>query len=83
MRPQKVSVDVWKMVFWTLSYLALAFVAWVFLKLVNACFWLPKHLKNQERTEAEQLLQNQEAQSDGATTEIGEEAEGGDDKKTV
>lgn len=48
MRSQKVSVDIWKMMFSSCSYLALAFGAWVMLKLIYACFWLPKYLQNQE-----------------------------------
>lgn len=48
MRFQKVSVDVWKVIFYSGSCLVLAFVAWVFLKLVYACFWLPGHLQREE-----------------------------------
>lgn len=48
MRKQKVVVDVWKMVFSSCSYLALAFVAYILLKLVYACFWLPNYLRKQE-----------------------------------
>lgn len=51
MRKQKVSVDIWKMVFSSCSYLALAFVAWLFLKLICACFWLPKYLQTQQVVE--------------------------------
>lgn len=47
MRPQKVSVDIWTMLYSSCSYLALAFVAWIFLRLVQACFWFPSHLKRQ------------------------------------
>lgn len=49
MRPQKVSVDVWKMVISSCSYLGLAFMAWVFLKLVYACFRFPGYLKENQR----------------------------------
>lgn len=49
MRPQKVSVDVWKMVISSCSYLGLAFLAWVFLKLVYACFRFPGYLKENQR----------------------------------
>lgn len=46
MRTQKVSVDIWKMVYASCSYLFLAFAVYVFLKLVTGCFWLPAYLKN-------------------------------------
>lgn len=49
MRPQKVSVDVWKMVVSSCYYLGLAFLVWVFLKLVNACIYLPRYLCAQEK----------------------------------
>lgn len=39
-----VSVDVWKMAVTCMSYVALAFTAWIFLRLLNACFWLPTFL---------------------------------------
>lgn len=45
MRTQKVSVDIWKMFCGSCSYLFLAFAAYVFLKLVNGCIWLPSYLK--------------------------------------
>lgn len=48
MRHQYVGVDVWKMAVTSLSYLALAFTVWVFLRLVNACFWLPSYLTKQQ-----------------------------------
>lgn len=47
MRSQKVSVDVWKMIMSSCSYLAVAFTAWVFLKLIYACFWFPEYLQKQ------------------------------------
>lgn len=39
-----VSVDVWKMSVTCMSYVALAFTAWIFLRLLNACFLLPTFL---------------------------------------
>ncbi|KYB29185.1 hypothetical protein TcasGA2_TC000604 [Tribolium castaneum] len=54
MRTQKVSVDVWKMVFSSCSYLGLACAAWVLIKLVCACFWLPKYLQNEDLKEKEE-----------------------------
>lgn len=56
MRTQKVSVDVWKMIFSSCSYLGLACAAWVLIKLVYACFWLPKYLKTEEEKEKEKKL---------------------------
>ncbi|XP_074094451.1 uncharacterized protein LOC141524454 isoform X2 [Cotesia typhae] len=35
------------MVFSAATYLALAGAAWIFLRLFQACFWLPRHLKRQ------------------------------------
>lgn len=46
MRTQKISVDVWKMFYGSLSYLFLAFAFYVLLKLVTGCIWLPSYLKN-------------------------------------
>lgn len=54
MRSQKVSVDVWKMFTSSCSYLVLAVLAWIFLRLVNACFYLPRHLKEQEKRKAKE-----------------------------
>lgn len=57
MRPQKVSVDIFKMIFSSCSYLAVVFAAWIFVKLLYACFWLPAHLKKQStEEEAKSLL---------------------------
>ncbi|XP_051173947.1 uncharacterized protein LOC127289811 isoform X2 [Leptopilina boulardi] len=44
------------MVFTACTYLALAGVAWIFLRLLQACFWLPKHLKKQNNVQ--QMLQD-------------------------
>lgn len=33
------------------TYLALAFCAWVLLRLINACFWLPGYLTKQRDEE--------------------------------
>lgn len=59
MRTQKVSVDVWKMVFSSCSYLGLACAAWVLIKLVCACFWLPKYLQTEQQKEKGQEEQEQ------------------------
>lgn len=72
MRPQKVSVDVWKMVIQSLGYLGLAFMAWVLLKLVYACFRLPSYLRENEEfldisNEAETISNNTEDEKDAQT----------------
>lgn len=74
MRKQKVVVDVWKMVFSSCSYLALAFVAYILLKLVYACFWLPNYLRKQE--ESPLLEQAEDVDAGGAPSEE-------EDKKNV
>lgn len=53
MRHQHVGVDIWKMAITSMSYLALAFTAWVFLRLLNACFWLPSYLTKQQASVAQ------------------------------
>lgn len=47
MKHQQVTVDFLSMVFSAATYLALAGAAWIFLRLLQACFWLPRHLKRQ------------------------------------
>ncbi|OXU29641.1 hypothetical protein TSAR_000102 [Trichomalopsis sarcophagae] len=42
---QQVSVDLINMVYTAIAYLALAGAAWLFLRLIQACFWLPGHMK--------------------------------------
>ncbi|EFN82062.1 cilia- and flagella-associated protein 251 isoform X2 [Harpegnathos saltator] len=44
------------MVFTACSYLALAGAVWIFLRLIQACFWLPKHLKRQN--DVQKMLQD-------------------------
>ncbi|XP_043289820.1 uncharacterized protein [Venturia canescens] len=43
------------MVFTAFSYVALAGAAWIFLRLLQACFWLPRHLRKQN--DVQQMLQ--------------------------
>ncbi|XP_012535820.1 trichohyalin isoform X3 [Monomorium pharaonis] len=43
------------MIFTACSYLALAGAVWIFLRLIQACFWLPKHLKRQN--DVQRMLQ--------------------------
>lgn len=64
MRSQKVSVDVWKMIVSSCSYLAVAFMAWVFLKLAYACFWFPGYLQRQHD---KLLVKHKEDDVDGQT----------------
>lgn len=67
MKTQKVSVDIWKMFYGSCSYLCLAFAAYILLKLVNGCIWLPSYLKNSNnlleinnQAETEQNSENEE-----------------------
>ncbi|XP_011497626.1 PREDICTED: uncharacterized protein LOC105361998 [Ceratosolen solmsi marchali] len=53
---QQVSVDLFNMVYTAIAYLALAGAAWLFLRLIQACFWLPSHMKRQN--DVQQLLEN-------------------------
>ncbi|KAJ1528087.1 hypothetical protein ONE63_008003 [Megalurothrips usitatus] len=68
MKYQQVTVDVWKMTVTAVSYLALAFAAWVLLRLVSACITLPSYLRKQQaEEEAEErrlLLEMQEGGED-------------------
>jgi cyanate permease len=68
MRHQQVSVNLWQMLKTSCTYLALAFCAWLLLRLINACFWLPGYLTKQrkeemrkEAVEKEKLLEEKEA----------------------
>ncbi|GFG32932.1 hypothetical protein Cfor_12901 [Coptotermes formosanus] len=78
MRHQQVSVNVWQIVQTSGTYLALAFCAWVLLRLVNACFWLPGCLRKQredeikkEAEEKEKLLEEKETvQASGEEPEV-------------
>lgn len=61
MRSQKVSVDVWKMIISSCSYLLLAVLAWIFLRLVNACIHFPRYLKeNRKRKVIEEKREEEE-----------------------
>ncbi|XP_015602143.1 uncharacterized protein LOC107271067 isoform X2 [Cephus cinctus] len=44
------------MVMTACSYLALAGAAWIFLRLLQACFWLPRHLRKQN--DVQKMLQD-------------------------
>ncbi|XP_049797949.1 uncharacterized protein LOC126215311 [Schistocerca nitens] len=52
MRQQKVSVDVVRMVTSSAGYLLVAAAAWLLVKLVCACFWLPGELRREGATAA-------------------------------
>lgn len=69
MRSQKVSVDIWKMVSSSLSYLLLAVLAWILLRLVNACFCLPRYLKENERKRAKVEQQEKKTVMDQTSAE--------------
>lgn len=56
MKHQQITVDMTNMVFTACSYLALAGAVWIFLRLIQACFWLPKHLKRQN--DVQRMLQD-------------------------
>ncbi|XP_054011587.1 uncharacterized protein LOC128894103 isoform X1 [Hylaeus anthracinus] len=56
MKHQQISVDFVSMVFTACSYLALAGAVWIFLRLIQACFWLPRHLKRQN--DVQRMLQD-------------------------
>ncbi|XP_020279813.1 trichohyalin isoform X1 [Pseudomyrmex gracilis] len=56
MKHQQIAVDMTNMVFTACSYLALAGAVWIFLRLIQACFWLPKHLKRQN--DVQKMLQD-------------------------
>ncbi|XP_035721897.1 high mobility group nucleosome-binding domain-containing protein 5-like isoform X2 [Vespa mandarinia] len=52
---QQITLDLSNMVYTAFSYLALAGAVWIFLRLLQACFWLPRHLKKQN--DVQQMLQ--------------------------
>ncbi|CAG9864203.1 unnamed protein product [Phyllotreta striolata] len=89
MRTQKVGVDVWKMAFSSCEYVALAFFAYVLLKLVHACFWFPGYLgKPDEQSKVPRpLTDGADGEAEGKeTVENGENAEEMlmvEDKKTI
>ena len=67
MRHQQVSVSFWQMLKTSCTYLGLAFCAWLLLRLINACFWLPGYLTKQrdnemrkEALEKKKLLEGKE-----------------------
>lgn len=78
MRHQQVSVNVWQMMVTSCTYLALAFCAWVLLRLIYACFWLPGYLTKQrdeemkkEAEERQKLLEEkQEIERSGDEAEV-------------
>ncbi|XP_043256221.1 uncharacterized protein LOC122399540 isoform X1 [Colletes gigas] len=56
MKHQQISIDFVSMVFTACSYLALAGAVWIFLRLIQACFWLPRHLQRQN--DVQRMLQD-------------------------
>jgi cyanate permease len=92
MRHQQVSVNVWQMVQTSCTYLALAFCAWLLLRLINACFWLPGYLSQQredemkkEMEEKQKLLEEKKTvQVSGEELEVaGAQAVSEESKKTI
>lgn len=92
MRHQQVSVNVWQMVQTSCTYLALAFCAWLLLRLINACFWLPGYLSKQredemkkERDAKQKLLEEkQTVQVSGEELEVASaQAVSEESKKTI
>ncbi|KAK7871962.1 hypothetical protein R5R35_004759 [Gryllus longicercus] len=84
MRHQHVGVDVVKMIVSSCSYLALAFAAWVLLRLVQACFYLPGILRRRNEEEAQQLLRAQQLPSssgEASTSKDGDEVKDSDEAK--
>jgi hypothetical protein len=78
MRYQQVSVNVWQMALTSCTYLALAFCAWLLLRLIHACFWLPGYLTNQREEEMKK-----EAQEEKKLLEEAQNTQGSEDKPEV
>lgn len=87
MKYQKVVVDIWKMFYSSTSYLVLAFLAYILLKLVNACFWLPSYLQKQDgdddRMKASIKEEFEEELLNGDEKEADKEPSEPEDKKSV
>lgn len=87
MRSQKVTVDAWKMVTSSIAYLGVAFLAWVFVKLLYACFWLPSHFDDQDEDGEDMMDKEQDELLNEALEEeqqeIFDDEDQKEDKKTV
>ncbi|KAI4457354.1 hypothetical protein MML48_7g00007001 [Holotrichia oblita] len=86
MRSQKVGVDAWKMVTSSIAYLGIAFLAWVFVKLLYACFWLPAHFDNEDEEELidkEEMEEYEKLEEDNHQEIFNDEDQPQEDKKTV
>jgi hypothetical protein len=89
MRHQQVSVNVWQMMLTSCTCLALAFFAWVLLRLINACFWLPGYLTKQrdeelkKEAEGKQKLQEEVQNSENNTGMIERQTVPEENKKTI
>jgi cyanate permease len=92
MRHQQVSVNIWQMLLTSSTYLALAFCAWVLLRLINACFWLPGYLTKQrdeeikkEAEEKQKLMdEKQKIESSGDQSEVSDGLDVSEEsKKTI
>lgn len=62
MRHQELKINYVQMFFSSGIYLALAFTVWIFLRLVNACFWLPGFLRKREEKERRRRQREMEEQ---------------------
>ncbi|KAJ8683250.1 hypothetical protein QAD02_019042 [Eretmocerus hayati] len=73
---QQVSVDLVNMVYTAIAYLALAGAAWLFLRLVQACFWLPGHMRRQNDVQSmlQQKVENYERYIEECEAREAEEA---------
>ncbi|KAG8331505.1 Zinc finger CCHC domain-containing protein 8 [Homalodisca vitripennis] len=69
MKAYSVTLDIWKMLVTCLSYIALAFTAWVFLRLLSACFWLPNFLQKYQNTSFLQSCAEEMKEEDSKTKE--------------
>lgn len=84
MRSQKVGVDAWKMVTSSIAYLGIAFLAWVFVKLLYACFWLPSYFDDEDTDEMIDKDGGEMDGEDGEQQEIfNDDEDRQEDKKTV
>lgn len=67
MKSYSVTLDIWKMAVACFSYIALAITAWVFLRLLNACFWLPSFLCETQKQGLQQEQSKENSEEDSKT----------------
>lgn len=85
MKNQQVNVDVSLMISTALVYLGLAISGWILLRLIQACFWLPGYLKDQNEKEelSRRSSLEESGKEDNNEEEKKEEAEVDESKKDV